>query len=103
MVVLPAGRTPSVALQPAGVQAAEGGEAPLDADVAAGLVGHAQRLVEPDRHPRPEAEHEARDHAGLRLGERVRSRVLEVPGAPRGAPAPREVAVEVDVPGIDAR
>ena len=60
-------------------------------------------LVEPDRHPRPDAQDQVARDPRLPLRERTRARVVDVPGAAAAVPARRPVRVQVDAARVLAR
>ena len=74
-------------------------EPALDRGVSARLVHHRQRLVEPHRYARSHPQDEPLGDPGLRRVQRPRAGVLAA-GVGKRAPAPREVAVQVDSLGV---
>src|SRR5439155_5630911 len=60
-------------------------------------------LVEPDRHPRPQAQDQVAGDPRLALGERIWARVVRVPGAAAALPLRRPVGVQVNATAVLTR
>ncbi len=97
---LPAGRRSARSLKALVGKTAEARVAPEHGHVRIGAVDDVERLVVPDRERGLDPEDEGAHCSVLRLRERLRPRVVAVPGPPVGRPRGRPVAVEVDAVGV---
>ena len=103
VVVLPVGCRSA---QPVMVVEAHAGGAGIDATGSGARPPRPDKvhvLVEPDRHPRPDAQDQVAPDPRLTLRERIRTGVVGIPGAAAAAPLQRPVGVQIDATAVLAR